>query len=116
MRRPWAVLVIGWLLSMAFPFAGTTVAAQAPIGFPDLRSLVLPASELPGYSIDPTRTTHQERPDGRGTHDVVYVRDASAPPGPTEIRMAVARTASGLESMQSLAATREALLGASWSS
>lgn len=91
------------------------VAAQTASPFPELRSLVLTGTDLPGFSVDPTRTTLNDKPDGSGTYDAVFVRDAAAPPGTSEIRLAVARTGSGMESLQSLAATRESLLAAGWS-
>jgi hypothetical protein len=91
------------------------VAVQAAGPYPELRSLVLSTSDLPGYTVDPARTTDQDRQDGPGTYDTAFVRDPSGPASTSEIRLAAARTASGVESMQSLAATREALLSAGWS-
>ena len=48
------------------------------------------------------------------SYDAVYTRDPTADPkgGPAEVRLAVARTASGVESMRALVATRDALVAA----
>ena len=39
--------------------------AQADPSFPDLRTLVLSASEMPGYVSDPNRSALQDRQDGQ---------------------------------------------------
>jgi hypothetical protein len=89
------------------------VAAQA---LPDLKAVVLTSGDLPGYSVDEARTALQERPDGTATFDAVYLRlSGAAGVGPSEIRMAAGRTASGKASAQALGATRDALMGAGWS-
>jgi hypothetical protein len=112
----WTLGLVALIASLLVgtPVAAQSVTSQSTAGFPEMRGLVLAAADLPGYSIDPARTALQERPDGSGTYDAVYVRDGSA--GSSEIRVAAARTASGVESMQSLAATRVALESAGWSS
>lgn len=98
------------------PGMGQSVQAQTTSAtvFPDLRAVVLRESEMPGYSADATRTLAQDRPDGSVTFDAVYTR-ASGGTGPTEVRLAAARTASGKASAQALAATRDSLVGAGWS-
>jgi hypothetical protein len=98
------------------PGLGQSVQAQTTSAtiFPDLRAVVLRASEMPGFSADPARTVAQDRPDGSVTFDAVYTRAAGAS-GPTEVRLAAARTASGKSSAQALAATRDSLIGAGWS-
>jgi hypothetical protein len=103
------------LLVLATSFAGPAAHAQTNAVFPDLRSIVLSASDLPGYSTDPARTSIQDRPDGSVSYDAVYVRGSDAATGPSEIRLAAARTASGRASSQAMSATRDALLGAGWS-
>src|SRR4051812_15528565 len=107
------VLALFALLSMAL--VGKPALAQPAGAFPELRSLVLAPADIPGYTVDASRTAANERPDGSGTYDVVFVREGSAGSGSVEVRLAAARTSSGVESMQSLAATREALLAAGWS-
>jgi len=114
--------MLGALGLIATLLIGTPVAAQTNTQstdptVPDLRSLVLGVNELPGYTLDPARSTLQDRNDGTVSYDAVFTRDSStdARSGPAEIRLAVARTASGVESMRALAATREALAAAGWS-
>ncbi|MGE3271064.1 MAG: esterase-like activity of phytase family protein [Chloroflexota bacterium] len=114
MWRMVAALVLVWATS-----GSTQVRAQstqaAPM--PDLRAIVLQASDMPGYSADPARTALQDRPDGSSTYDAVYIRQSNASgSGPTEIRMAAARTLSGKASAQALTATRDSLESASWTS
>src|SRR5690242_15604413 len=49
--------------------------AQADPSFPDLRTLVLSASEMPGYVVDANRSSLQDRQDGTSSYDAVYTRD-----------------------------------------
>jgi hypothetical protein len=78
------------------PALGSSVQAQTTSAtiFPDLRAVVLRESEMPGFSSDPSRTVAQDRPDGSVTFDAVYTRPAGGT-GPTEVRLAAARTSSG---------------------
>src|SRR4051812_12823689 len=114
--------MLGAFALIATLLVGTPVAAQTNTQatdptFPDLRLLVLGVNELPGYTLDAGRSTLQDRNDGTVSYDAVFTRDSStdARNGPAEIRLAVARTASGVESMRALAATRDALVAAGWS-
>ena len=99
------------------PSAGLSAQAQTTSAtlFPDLRSVVLRESEMPGFTVDQARTATQDSPDGSVTYESVYVRGPGAR-GPTEVRLAAARTASGKASSQALGATRDALPGAGWTS
>ncbi len=95
-----------------------TVVACAQAGAPngraqtagpfDPRGLAPPAEELPpGFTADPARTSFEERPDGTARYDVAYARpapDDDSTSGPTEIRFSVARTHSGRDSADLLAA------------
>lgn len=87
--------------------------AQAGAAPPELRSIVLTASDLPGYSADPARTSVQDRPDGTSNLDAIYIRTSGN--GPTEVRLAAGRTASGRASAQALAATRDTMIAGGWS-
>src|SRR6266540_4365485 len=105
-----------------------TVVACAQAGAPngraqtagpfDPRGLAPPAEELPpGFTADPARTSFEERPDGTARYDVAYARpapDDDSTSGPTEIRFSVARTHSGRDSADLLAATRQSLTAAGW--
>ncbi|MCC7368619.1 MAG: esterase-like activity of phytase family protein [Chloroflexi bacterium] len=107
-----ALLLVLGTVSSPLGRAETTFAAGP---MPDLRSIVLQGSELPGYASDAGRTALQERPDGTATYDAVFLRQSAATgSGPAEIRMAAARTASGKASAQALVATRDALQAAGW--
>lgn len=99
------------------PGPGTIAQAQTTSAtvFPDLRAVVLRESEMPGFTADPARTASQDRPDGSVTFDAVYTRGPGGN-GPTEVRLAAARTGSGKASAQALATTRDALIGAGWNS
>lgn len=119
---PVAFKLLGALALLATLVVSTPVAAQTDAqatdpSFPDLRSLVLSTSELPGYTLDPARSTLQDRNDGTVSYDAVFTRDSGsdARSGPAEIRLAAARTASGVESMRALASTRDSLVAAGWS-
>jgi hypothetical protein len=104
--------VLGLVLSSG---VGSTVYAQSTSALlPDLKSIVLASSDLPGFTVDPSRTAQQDRPDGSVSYDAVYTRSPSTSTGPSEVRLAAARTASGKASAQALSATRDALLGAGW--
>src|SRR6185369_339788 len=85
------------------PGMGSSAHAQTSQAtvFPDLRSVVLRESEMTGYKVDPARTVAQDRPDGSVTYDAVYTR-AAGTAGPTEVRLAAARTSSGKASAQAL--------------
>jgi len=110
--RVMAAFVLVWASS-----GGAAVSAQttATAVMPDLRSVVLQGSDMPGYAADAARTALQERPDGSSTFDAVFTRQSTASgTGPSEIRMAAGRTVSGKASAQALASTREALEGAGW--
>jgi hypothetical protein len=98
------------------PAVGQTAQAQTTSAtvFPDLRSVVLRDTDMTGYTPDPSRTVAQDRPDGSVTYDAVYTRPAGGT-GPTEVRLAAARTPSGKASAVALASTRDALVGAGWS-
>ncbi|MCC6175924.1 MAG: esterase-like activity of phytase family protein [Chloroflexi bacterium] len=104
-------LMVGALVLLALlvtPFAVAQVGeTDRP---PDLHSIVLPPDDLPGFSLDDARTASQDLPDGTGLYDVTYVRDGV----PSEVRMAAARTRSGVESARSLVGTRDALLASGW--
>src|SRR5215212_10730995 len=97
---------------------GMTAHAQTTTAtaFPDLRSIVLREAEMPGFASDAGRTATQDRPDGSVTYDAVYVRTGSGGAGPSEVRLAAARTVSGKATAQALASTRDALLETGWSS
>jgi hypothetical protein len=108
--------VVAAFALVLLPGAGAGAQAQTTTSatvFPDLRSVVLRESEMPGFKVDAARTAAQDRPDGSVTYDAVYTRAAVAS-GPTEVRLAAARTTSGKASAQALGATRDALLGAGW--
>lgn len=105
--------VAALLLVVTTSAGGASVHAQATTAPPDLRSIVLSASDLPGYSADPARTSVQDRPDGTSNLDAAYIRTSGS--GPTEVRLAVARTASGRASAQALSATRDTLIAGGWS-
>lgn len=99
----------------------SVVSAQSIVrvtgSLPDLTSIVLMVDELPpGYRVDPTRTSLQDRPDGSRAYEIVYNRDPGAAPAQlaSEIRLSAARTGSGVGSAQSLAATRDSLATAGW--
>src|SRR4051794_30520274 len=64
-------------LLVATPVAAQTSTSSVP-GAPDVKGLVLSATELPGYSLDPARSSQQDRPDGTVSYDAVFSRDASA--------------------------------------
>src|SRR5690606_33556846 len=100
------------LILVATSPGGPAVHAQAGAMLPDLRSIVLTANDLPGYNLDPTRTAVQDRPDGSVSYDAVYVRSGGG--GPSEVRLAAARTASGRASSQAMSETRDTLLGGGW--
>ena len=108
-----AVRAVTALLLLTTSAGGASVHAQAGTVLPDLRSIVLAASDLPGYTADQSRTTAQDRPDGSATLDAVYIRTGGS--GPTEVRLAAARTASGKASAQAMTATRDALIAGGWS-
>ena len=99
------------LLLLTAAATGSSVHAQAGAVLPDLRSIVLSASDLPGYTADPARTTVQDRPDGSSSLDATYTRSGAAP---AEVRLAAARTASGRASLQAMTATRDALIAGGW--
>ena len=101
------------MLLLATTASGPSAHAQGATAFPDLRSIVLSASDLPGYTADQSRTTLQDRPDGSASLDAVYIRTGGT--GATEVRLAAARTASGKASSQAMAATRDALIAGGWS-
>lgn len=108
-----AVQTVAVFALVLAPLRASTASAQGPQGLmPDLRSIVLSANDMPGFSLDAGRTGVQNRPDGSVSYDSVYTRGGGT--GPSEVRLAAARTASGKASMQSLAATRDALLTAGW--
>ena len=108
-----AVQAVAVLALVVAPSWAQTANAQGAQGLmPDLRSIVLSANDMPGFTQDASRTGIQNRPDGSVSYDSVYTRGSG--PGPSEVRLAAARTASGKASMQSLAATRDALLGSGW--
>jgi hypothetical protein len=113
-----AFRVVAALALVLVPGAGAGAQAQTTTSatlFPDLRSVVLRESEMPGFTADAARTAAQDRPDGSVTYDAVYVRTPGASGnGPTEVRLAAARTTSGKASAQALGSTRDALLGAGW--
>lgn len=118
-----AARVIGVLalVAVVLPGHALPVLAQSPgtavETFPDLKSLVLTADELPpGYVVDAARTGSQARPDGSATYETVYVRNPSAAPAPlpSEIRLATGRTGSGVESARLLASTRDSLTATGW--
>jgi hypothetical protein len=115
-----ALRTLAVLTLAAIPgFVPTSAQAQAQNTtatiFPDLRSVVLRESEMTGFSADAARTAAQDRPDGSVTFDAVYVRPAGASGiGPSEVRLAAARTSSGKASAQALSSTKDALLGAGW--
>ena len=117
---PFASRVLGSLALIASLLVATPVAAQTSTssvtGYPDLKGLVIAAAELPGYTLDPARSSQQDRPDGTVSYDAVYTRDATADAraSASELRFAAARTASGYESMRALAATRDALVSGGW--
>lgn len=103
------------LASSGAPLAVAQTNTSAAL-LPDLRSVVLQGSDMPGYSADAARTAFQDRPDGSATYDAVFLRQsAAAGSGPSEVRMAAARTASGKASAQAMSATRDALQTAGWS-
>src|SRR5262245_27921588 len=119
-RQPGLLKILALRMLAAFalvllPGMSQSVQAQTTTAtiFPDLRAVVLRESEMPGYSADPARTLAQDRPDGSVTYDAVYTRPAGGT-GPTEVRLAAARTASGKASAQALSSTRDALVGAGW--
>ncbi|HZO27257.1 MAG TPA: esterase-like activity of phytase family protein [Chloroflexota bacterium] len=99
------------LLLLTASATGSSVHAQAGTVLPDLRSIVLSARDLPGYTADPDRTTVQDRPDGSSSLDATYTRSGAAP---AEVRLAAARTASGRASLQAMTATRDALIAGGW--
>jgi hypothetical protein len=109
--------VAALLLMLVAGIPGPAAQAQTTsvTAFPDLKAIVLSEVDMPGYAADPARTAAQERPDGSVSYDAVFVRNAGAGPGPSEVRLAAARTASGKMSAQALGATRDALLAAGWS-
>lgn len=117
-RRLPLVVALAVLLALAAsgpaPRARAQAAAASSAAYPALDALVLGSGDLPGYTLDPARSTLQERPDGTVSYDAVYTRDSGASGGPAEIRLAAARTPSGVVSAQALAATRDALLAAGW--
>src|SRR5262245_26028153 len=100
-----ALRAMAALSLVLLPSAGLSAQAQTTNAtvFPDLRSVVLRESEMPGFTADPARTAAQDRSDGSVTYDAVYVRGPGAN-GPTEVRLAAARTASGKSSAQALGA------------
>jgi hypothetical protein len=113
-----AFRVMAALALVLLPGAGAGAQAQTTTSatvFPDLRSVVLRESEMPGFTTDAARTAAQDRPDGSVTYDAVYLRAPGASGnGPSEVRLAAARTTSGKASALALGATRDALLGAGW--
>ena len=102
------------LASGGAPMAAAQTTTSAAL-LPDLRAVVLQSSDMPGYTADASRTALQDRPDGSATYDAVFLRQSTAAgSGPSEVRMAAARTASGKASAQAMAATRDALGTAGW--
>jgi len=107
------VRVFGAFLLLFLPGSAPGVFAQSgPSLFPDLRSIVLGAADMPGYALDAARTALQDLPDGTVSYDAVFVRRTGS--GPTEVRLAAARTASGRASAQALASTRDTLSAGGW--
>jgi hypothetical protein len=109
------VRVLAVLVLVLSAGAGSNVHAQSTAAtMPDLKSVVLSAGDLPGYTIDPARSSLQDRPDGSVSYDAVYTRNAGTSTGPSEVRLAAARTSSGRASVQALSATRDALVAGGW--
>jgi len=111
-----ALRTLAAIMLVLLPSMGSSVQAQTTTVtiFPDLRSVVLREAEMPGFTIDPSRTAAQDAQDGSVTYDAVYVRGTASATGPSEVRLAAARTASGKASSQALSSTRDALLGSGW--
>jgi len=106
------VRAVAALLLLTTSASGSRAHAQSGALVPDLRAIMLPATDMPGYTADESRTSFQDRPDGSASLDAVFLRTGGT--GPTEVRLAAARTASGKASLQALAATRDALLSGGW--